>query len=534
MDYVTETPSSTLSVSSAPRWVWLGALVPVLLLGAIYAQSIAYLVLQWYRDENYGHGFFIPVISLCLLWAARDRLRTVERVGSWWGFAVVAVGLALYFVGEFATLYVVLHLSLWVVTIGLVLAAIGWRAMGTIAFPLLYLLVMIPLPDFLHQQLSGRLQLLSSQWGVGFLELVGVTALREGNVIDLGTTQLQVVEACSGLRYLFPLSALALICAYLFDDRMWKRIALFLVSIPIAVGLNIFRIGMTGLLVDTYGVEIAEGFFHAFSGWLLFVTGLVLLAGAAVALGRIGARGRRRSLLDLFGSRPRSVKTETIASTPKAWWSSPAYLLSVTALIPVLVASTQLASREEVPPPRLAFTDFPMDVGEWRGRSVAMDQVYLNALRFDDYVLADYRLSDAPAINFYVAYYRSQKKGQSAHSPRTCMPGGGWEIASLRRMEVPGTAPADVALEVNRTVIKKGDAQQVVWYWFQERGRIVTSEYLVKFYLLWDAMTRNRTDGALVRLTTAVQPGESEAQVDGRLASFVKRMRPLLAQHIPN
>jgi exosortase D (VPLPA-CTERM-specific) len=309
-----------------------------------------------------------------------------------------------------------------------------------------------------------------------------------------------------------------------------------LISIPIAVGLNIFRIGMTGLLVDAYGVEVAEGFFHGFSGWLLFVTGLALLGGVAWVLGRIGAGGRRRSLLDLFGSRPQHARSEPIASghPSKAWWSSPAYLASVAALIPVLVVSTQLASREEVPPPRLAFTDFPMDVGGWKGRNAVMDQVYLDALRFDDYVLADYRLSSESPINLYVAYYRSQKKGQSAHSPRTCMPGGGWEIASLRRMEVPGAATVDAPLEVNRTVIKKGDAQQVVWYWFQERGRIVTNEYLVKLYLLWDAITKNRTDGALVRLTAVVQPGESDAQVDGRLAAFVTTMRPILSRYIPN
>jgi len=206
----------------------------------------------------------------------------------------------------------------------------------------------------------------------------------------------------------------------------------------------------------------------------------------------------------------------------------------VAMLVPVLIVSTQLVSRAEGPPSRSTFADFPTDVGAWKGRATTMDQVYLEALRFDDYVLADYHRPSEPPINFYVAYYRSQKKGQSAHSPRTCIPGGGWEISSIRRMTVSTPEAVGLPVEVNRAVITKGDVRQVVWYWFQERGRMVTNEYMVKFYLLWDAVTKNRTDGALVRLTAAVQPGESDAQVDGRLATFVATVRPMLAKYVPD
>lgn len=514
------------------RLFWLAAILPAVLLGAIYSHSIAYMVGIWMADENYGHGFFVPIISAFLIWRKSDRLLGMDLRGSWWGLLLIFIGVGFYFAGELATLYVLLHLSLWIVLIGLAVSAIGWRGVKEIAFPLFYLLTMIPLPDFLYQGLSSRLQLMSSALGVGCLQVVGVTAFREGNVIDLGPIQLQVVEACSGLRYLFPLAALALICAYLFKGRMWKRIVLFLSSFPIAVFLNGFRIGMTGLLVDLYGKGPAEGFFHSFSGWFLFVCSLFMLLGEMWLLNRIGSKGASRPLLDSLEPAPGRQTTQTIAASKLASiFLSPSYLFSLVLFVPVLIASTQIVSRQEIFPARQSFLDFPMEVGRWQGKSFPMEEEYIKVLQFDDYILADYS-GPLPPINFYAAYYRSQKMGQSAHSPRTCIPGGGWEITSLERKKID-SAPGENELAVNRAVIQKGSKKQVVFYWFQQRGRILTNEYLVKFYLFWDALTENRSDGALVRLTALIQDGESEADVDRRLETFAKEVSSFLPRYVP-
>ncbi len=515
---------------------WFGVIFPVLLLGGLYHQSIGYMMKIWVQDENYGHAFFVPLISLFLIWERRHALRALELRGSWWGLPVVFAGIGLYFVGEFSTLYVVLHLSLWIVVMGLLLTAVGPRGVREMAFPLIFLLTMIPLPDFLYQGLSGRLQLISSVLGVEFLQAAGITAFREGNVIDLGPIQLQVAEACNGLRYLFPLATLSLLCAYLFRGRFWMRGLIFLSSLPIAVGLNGFRIGMTGVLVDFSGRGPAEGFFHGFSGWFVFVTGMALLLGEVWVLGRFAAGGKRRSFGEIFGvSRGRgdlSGKRRETALRPSPARST-AYLCSLAFLVPALAASMTLGDREETPPPHGTFADFPLTIGGWEGRSSAMEPVYLETLRFDDYLLADYRTAGGPPVNFYVAYYRSQKKGGSAHSPRTCIPGGGWEITSLRDTEIRDVAPGEEPMRVKRVVIQKGGEKQLVFYWFQQRGRILTSEYSVKYYLLRDALMKNRTDGALVRLAASVRPGESESAAEERLAAFTKIVHPLLARFIP-
>ena len=269
----------------------------IALLGYLYVDSLVFLFGYWIGSEDYSHGMFVPLISLFLIWQARHRIAEAGTENSWWGLAVISAGLFLYWIGEFATLYVLQHISLWMVIVGLVIALIGVHGARTIAFPLSYLLTSIPLPVFLYASLSSQLQLWSSALGVGCLQLVGVTAFRDGNVIDLGPVQLQVVEACSGIRYLLPLTSLALLCAYLFKDRMWKRVVLVLSSIPISILVNGFRIGMIGVLVEWYGQGAAEGFYHLFEGWVLFMASLGLLILEMWVLARIGTRRDRSSFL---------------------------------------------------------------------------------------------------------------------------------------------------------------------------------------------------------------------------------------------
>ena len=515
----------------------------IALLGYLYSDSLAFLFGYWIGSEDYSHGMFVPVISLFLIWQARHRIAVAGIENSWWGLAVISAGLFLYWIGEFATLYVLQHVSLWLVIVGLVIALIGVHGARAIVFPLSYLLTSIPLPVFFYASLSSQLQLWSSALGVGFLQLVGVTAFREGNVIDLGPVQLQVIEACSGIRYLFPLTSLALLCAYLFKDRMWKRVVLVLSSIPISIIVNGFRIGMIGVLVEWYGQDAAEGFYHLFEGWVLFMGSLGLLILEMWVLARVWSMGDRSSFRSRFTWTDRSPSSLTLASrhasnlqppTSHRLFPIPAYLCSVALLVPVTFASTLMVEREEVPPPRAMFVDFPMTIEGWLGTSLTLEKRYIDALRFDDYVLADYRFGDGQPVNLYAAYYRSQRKGQSAHSPQSCLPGGGWEISSINSMDLPGNSGMVRSLHVNRALIQKDSQKQIVLYWFKQRDRILSNEYLVKVFLFWDALSRGRTDGALVRIASLVGPGETEDIVDQRLLRFVSTIEPELNRYVPD
>jgi EpsI family protein len=191
-------------------------------------------------------------------------------------------------------------------------------------------------------------------------------------------------------------------------------------------------------------------------------------------------------------------------------------------------------SREETVPARQSLLNFPMLVQQWQGSTFPLEKEYIETLRFDDYLLADFRAADGVPVNFYVAYYRSQRKGQSAHSPRTCIPAGGWEITSLRMMEVPANSAATTPLQVNRLVIQKADAKQLVYYWFKQRDRVLVNEYLVKFYLVWDGLAKQRTDGALIRLSASIQPGHNEDEADRKLLDFAKAVNPLMSRFVPD
>ena len=163
-----------------------------------------------------------------------------------------------------------------------------------------------------------------------------------------------------------------------------------------------------------------------------------------------------------------------------------------------------------------------------------MEQIYLDALQLDDYVMANYARSDRELVNFYVAWYDSQRSGQSAHSPRACLPGGGWRITELSDVAVPDVQLGSQPLRVNRARIELGTQQQLAYYWFQQRGRVITNEYLVKWYLFLDSLSRSRTDGAMIRIITPIREGESLEEADARLVQFTGEVSSRLSHFVPD
>jgi len=198
------------------------------------------------------------------------------------------------------------------------------------------------------------------------------------------------------------------------------------------------------------------------------------------------------------------------------------------------VVSLALPERQETIPERTDLLFFPKVVGDWKGRAERMDQIYLDALKLDDYLLSRYSSSNGDAVNLYVAYYQSQRKGTSVHSPKTCLPGGGWQIQQFSQVDVAGAGKGGGPLRVNRSLIQMGDERLLVYYWFQQRGRFMTNEYLVKWNLFMDSLLRNRTDGALVRLTTEVPLGEDIADADRILTEFAQSIAGSLHRFIPD
>lgn len=504
------------------NWLWL--FIALLLMAVAFWGGIGELIFRWDKQEEYSHGYMLPFIALYFIWQKKSTIIQSEFTPSWWGLGLILVALIVFVIGEVSALFILTQYSLIAVLLGLALSIMGWPAIKPVLVPILLLVFAIPLPYFLEASLSANLQLLSSKLGVSFIRWCQIPVYLEGNVIDLGIYKLQVVEACSGLRYLFPLLSLGFICAYLFDAAFWKRLLLVLSTIPITILMNSFRIGMIGVLVNIWGIAMAEGFLHDFEGWIVFMACFGVLFIEMAILSRIG--GDKRPLFEIFGlSQANAIDLN--ASTFKQRPLSYPLIASVAALAVSVAVVSSIDKRAEIIPSRAMFPEFPTQLGNWRGEQSAMEEAVTKALGLTDYILADYKDGTAQSVNFYAAYYESQRKGVSPHSPRVCIPGGGWQIADITRTQLDN-------LPINRIVIKKEDNTQLVYYWFQQRGRQFANEYLMKWYLFKDALLLNRTDGALVRITTVVSSNEDIADADNRLKAFAQQVTPVLPKFIPN
>lgn len=513
------------------QWVLLACFTAIVAaLAYVSRDSLMQMQHAWATREEYGYGYMIPVIVGFFIWQRKNALLESPLSFSWAGFVILVAGITGIFLGIVSATHSIIQYGFVTAFVGAVFQFIGWKAFRQIMVPILMLYLMIPLPAFFYYNLSASLQLISSQLGVWLIRLFDISVYLEGNVIDLGVYKLQVVEACSGLRYLFPLFSLSVIAAYIYQAQLWKRIVLVLSSIPITILMNSFRIGVIGILVEHWGVGQAEGFLHDFEGWIIFMacTGLLVLEmWAMTSFGK-----NKKKLSEVFSIElPAPLSEHHYRNLAK--FSAP-YLATTALVVFSALLLERVDERDEIIPSRKTFAEFPLQFSDWEGKRDRLESIYLDRLKLDDYIITDYSDGEGSPVNFYAAYYGSQHTGEAAHSPRSCLPGGGWKMVEFTQENIGAGNSAMNPLLVNRVLIKKGEYTQLVYYWFQQRGRIITNEYLVKLYLFWDALARSRTDGALVRLTTLVEPGQDVGVAEERLGAFVGEVVPILDQFIPD
>jgi exosortase len=255
----------------------LGSALICLLVATVYYHVLGKLVTDWWMIPDYSHGFLVPVFAAYLVWEKRSVLRATPIAPAWSGIAVMALGLVVLLLGVYGSELFLSRVSLIILLAGLVLCFAGWQFLLQVRFVLLVLLLAIPLPAIVFNQITFPLQILASKLASNLLPLFGVPVLREGNVIELPLMKLEVAEACSGIRSLMSLFTLAVFYGYFMDKSVWRRSALVLASIPIAIAANAVRILGTGLCVQYWDPDKALGFFHEFSGWVIFLISLVSL-----------------------------------------------------------------------------------------------------------------------------------------------------------------------------------------------------------------------------------------------------------------
>lgn len=486
------------------------------------------LVRRWYHQEEFSHGFFIPLITAWLLWSRRQAIRDSIGAPSWGGPVLILFAAALHVVGQLSALIVFSSVGFVLCLLGIVLSFGGFSLLKVTAIPISFLLFAIPPPSFIDSTLSFRLQLISSELGVSVIRLFGIPVYLQGNLIDLGHYKLQVVEACSGLRYLYPFLSLGFLAAYMFHAPLWQRGLVFVSTVPITILMNSFRIGMIGVMVDRWGPQSADGFLHFFEGWIIFIACAGLLAAEIYILARLA--GKR--FFEVFYP-PKVTTVPQSDSKPRHWRMAFPLVAGLLIVCTAGFANKLVAGRQEIFPDRVQFASFPDNLGEWRGRRSQLEPRIEHTLGLTDYILSDYARQDGRWVNFYVAYYASQRHGVAPHTPILCIPGNGWRIATFERTAYHDEG-LNQTLPLNRVIIERESQKQIVYYWFVQRGRRIENEWLSKWYLLTDSILKNRTDGALVRLTTLVYPGESERDADRRLRSLFRELEPQLVGYLPS
>jgi exosortase len=268
--------SATARVENDQTTLFKGLMI-VGLVTVLFAPVLKQMVVQWWQDPDYSHGFVVPLFAGYVLYQRRNKLQDIALEPRNIGLLVIVGAIALLLAGTLGAELFVSRFSLLLLFAGILIYLAGWKMLRAMAFPLAYLVLMIPLPAIIYSQVTFPLQLLTSRLSSSCLELLGIPVLREGNVLVLPNYALEVVEACSGIRSLISLIALAVAYSYFAERRNWVRMALVVLMLPIAVASNALRVIGAGVLTYFWGPRSAEGFFHLFQGWLIFIAAVLCM-----------------------------------------------------------------------------------------------------------------------------------------------------------------------------------------------------------------------------------------------------------------
>jgi exosortase D (VPLPA-CTERM-specific) len=522
--------STTVQTPSRSDFDWqpyaIGGVL-LLSLGFLFHMGIMNLFERWGMQQELSHSYFIPLITAYLLWDRREALRESLGKPHWAGLAIIAFSALLVIGYQTTQIFLIEQIGLIVSIFGAALLLGGVSMTRVAFFPLAFLLFMIPPPFWIITVTSWNFQLWSSELGVAMIRMFGIPVLLSGNVIDLGVTKLQVVEACSGLRYLFPFLSLGALAGYFYKGPLWQRALVLLSTIPITIFMNSFRIALTGVLTSGGDTSHTEGLLHFFEGYVVFIMCIIILLGLIVLLARLSGK---KNVLATLGP----PECEPIA--PKHPWNRNLFMMmagGAAILVTVVGLFIHTTEQPNYAPDRENFSGLALELKAegWAVQEQPLNTNTEQVLGADDYIVLDLMSPEGEHFNLYTAYLMAQRNGQSWHSPRQCLPGGGWDF------EVQEIVPAGegnaMGHPFNRIVMKNDQVRYLVYYWYNQRGRNIADEIWMKVVLMYDVATTQRSDGAMIRLMTPIHPDETVADADARLAGMYQDLQPKLPTYIP-
>ncbi len=483
----------------------------------------------WLTNDDYSYGFLIPSVSAYLIYERRRLIAKTVTSSNWIGFIPFMVFLLVGLYGILGSSPSAVQPTIPLVLLSTVLLCFGYGMLKILLFPLAYLIFMVPLPTLIQSQIGLPLKLLSTEFGALILHMVGISVFVEGNIIDLGITQLQVVDACAGLRFLLPLLALGSIFAYFFERFWWKQAVLVVATVPIAVVTNGIRIAITGILSSRYGSEIAMGFFHSFSGWIVFIFAFVLLfLFHFFVLKRI--HFQEHAVADSVAS-PIEESNGEERDVGLRWKLLPVIVCSVSfVLLGTIGYSTGALPAINI---KGGMSSFPLTIGQWQGKEEPMDSEIIRLSGAQQAMNVAYTMRDRGTVDLYIGYRNSPfvESENFFHSPEVCLPSAGWRANELGTHTIRNIAFFR-SLTVAKMVIEKPGDRQLVYYWFQTKNRVSHGVNVNRLHLAVHAIKRDNTYDLFIRPITVISPNETLDHAQERMDSFVREMMPVLLKFL--
>jgi exosortase D (VPLPA-CTERM-specific) len=503
------------------RWQLIGVVV---LLVALYSRIVPDMVKVWYADENYSHGFLVPLIAGYFISTRWSELKATRVAPSKIGLLLLLCGLLQLLVAWLGSEYFTMRSSLIVLLAGLVLSFFGSAVLRKVSFPLAYLLFMVPIPYIVYDAAAFPLKLFVTRVSVATLKLSGISVLREGNIIMFPSTTLEVADACSGIRSLLSLLALAVAFAFFLQIVPWKRWLLICSAIPIAVCTNAVRVIVTGFLAQYWGAQAAQGFFHEFAGLVVFGMAMVLLVGLGGLLARKSKQaGETTGAAGVTSDRTVPQCAPEVESAGQRPAYIPIYLLMLA------VALYLNLHQDLLVPMNTSFSTFPSAVSSWNmtGESFLTDSVQ-KVLKATDTLSRQYASADGKKVSLYIGYHGGGKESGEIHSPKQCLPGSGWyEVSSEKsKLELNGEQ-----LNLVRAVYQKGDSKELFLYWFQVRATSLNDEYSLKLAEIINSLLYRRRDASFIRISVPFETDQQGAVATGN--RFIRDFYPSIRKFLP-
>jgi len=491
-------------------------------LGILYSSIFKGLFNIWITQEQYSYGPLIPLIALYIIYSSRKHILNAPIKPNYLGLIIVLLGYGLYLFGVFSIHGFTARFSFIVMLVGFSLFALGTEMMRRLAFPFFILLFMIPFPEILDRLFSLKLRLLSSLITEDILHAIGVSVFRQGNIIDIGTMQFNVADACSGMNYLLPLLALAALIGFFSTKSKIIRSILIISAVPITLTANVIRITTTTLIAKYWTPKIATGFMHDFSGWVVFMFAFFCLF-IELKLLKLVAKERRN---------PPELKTELGINGGSAYKQDQDDLeimpiIATGCLIAIFWGGFFAVSSKKKDRPLPVMESLPLLIDGYIGKTIPEDPNIKKFSSVTDSITRVYWKEGQNPISVYVGYYRTSPELKGfIHTPEVCLKSSGWKIRKIDYQDL--VLRSGKILKTREVISERGGVRQFLIYWYQIGNFTTGNEQLAHYYTGYDAIFGDYSDAIKVMISVDYASDGNSGKCRQELYQFINNFVPAM------